>query len=511
MVATLARLAEISGGEIHQCDAPEHLSLADITLDSTECVEGAMFAALPGTRQHGAKFAAGTQASAILTDNEGVEILKSAGEQRPVLVVEDIRAVLGNVAAEIFEHPSKDLCIIGITGTSGKTTTSYLLEAGLLAEGKKVGLIGTTGTRINAKSVPTKLTTPEAPKLQALFRRMLDEGVTHVVMEVSSHALSLGRVTGTHFSAAGFTNLSQDHLDFHATMEEYFDAKALFFDPHSPVRAEKAVICIDDEWGVKMAEVAGSAGLTTVATTQDNQADVQASNVDIADNGSQRFQLAAQGEALTVDLPLPGAFNVANASLAIALAQVTGSDMDQFIAGIATVGVPGRMERVDEGQDFLAVVDYAHKPAAVAAVLKTLRGQVTGRVAVVVGAGGDRDAGKRPIMGAEAVRGADLVIVTDDNPRSEDPATIRKAVMEGALKAQAELTDREVEVKEIGDRREAIEAAIEWASTGDGIVVAGKGHEVGQLIGDVNHHFDDREEVREALTKRAEGIGETSS
>lgn len=499
MAVTLSKLAEISGGELVAGPDSGQLEVTDITLDSNEATTGGIFAALPGTRQHGAKFAAGTSASAILTDRAGKEILDAAGEDRPVLVVDDIRAVLGNIAAEIFDHPSTKLTIIGITGTSGKTTTSYLLEAGLLAEGKKVGLIGTTGTRINAKPVPTKLTTPEAPKLQALFARMVDEGVTHVVMEVSSHALMLGRVTGTHFAAAGFTNLSQDHLDFHDTMEEYFEAKALFFDPASPIHAKQSVICIDDQWGEQMAaRTGGDEVLTTVSTTK--AADVTATEVKASDTGAQTFKVLVREDEVFVNLPLPGAFNVANASLAIALAMVTGSDLGKFLTGIETVGVPGRMERIDAGQDFLAVVDYAHKPAAVAAVLNTLRGQVSGRVGVVVGAGGDRDNSKRPIMGAEAVKGADFVVITDDNPRSEDPATIRSQVMAGAMEAQKEAT-HEVEIREVGDRREAIEVAMRWAKAGDGVVVAGKGHEVGQLIGDVNHHFDDREEVRAAIEK----------
>lgn len=501
MAVTLSKLAEISGGELIAGEQGTDLEVTDITLDSNEVTQGAMFAALPGTRQHGAMFAAGTSATAILTDHAGKEILDAAGEKRPILVVEDIRTVLGIVAAEIFDHPSKKLTIIGITGTSGKTTTSYLVEAGLLAEGKKVGLIGTTGTRINAKPVPTKLTTPEAPKLQALFARMVEEGVTHVVMEVSSHALMLGRVTGTHFAAAGFTNLSQDHLDFHDTMDEYFEAKALFFDPRSPIHAQQSVVCIDDSWGEKMAGRTGGDGvLTTVAT--EKQADVIASEVVASDTGAQTFTLTIEGKSATVNLPLPGAFNVANATLAAALAHVTGSDVAAFIKGMESVGVPGRMERIDAGQDFLAVVDYAHKPAAVAAVLNTLRGQVSGRVGVVVGAGGDRDNSKRPIMGAEAVKGADFVVITDDNPRTEDPATIRSQVMAGALEAQ-KTVEHEVEILEVGDRREAIEAAMRWAQAGDGVVVAGKGHEVGQLIGDVNHHFDDREEVRAAIDKIA--------
>ena len=493
-VTTLSHLARIAGGELHGSADP---AVTSVELDSSRLAdEGALFAAVPGTRRHGAEFAAGTPAVAILTDAAGRELLDAAGDTRPVLLVDDVRAVLGAVAAEIHGHPSERLTVLGITGTSGKTTTSYLLEQGLMAAGLKVGLIGTTGTRIDGRPVPTDLTTPEATTLQSLFVRMLAEGVTHVVMEVSSHALELGRVAGTRFDVAGFTNLSQDHLDFHPTMEEYFEAKARFFDPASPLVAEKTVVCVDDEWGRRMADRA--ADPLTVAT-RGVEADVTAVQSALTPTGAQVVRFTLPGESVEAELPLPGDFNIANAALATALAWTVGIDPQVFTAGFVNVAVPGRMERIDEGQDFLAVVDYAHKPAAVAAVLDTLRGQVRGRLGVVVGAGGDRDATKRPLMGAEAARRAELVIITDDNPRSEVPATIRAAVLQGATEAAAETG---AEVREIGDRAAAIDALIEWARPGDGVVVAGKGHEVGQLVAGVNHHFDDREEVRRALKEK---------
>lgn len=493
-VTTLSHLARIAGGELHGSADP---AVTSVELDSSRLAdEGALFAAVPGTRRHGAEFAAGTPAVAILTDAAGRELLDAAGDTRPVLLVDDVRAVLGAVAAEIHGHPSERLTVLGITGTSGKTTTSYLLEQGLMAAGLKVGLIGTTGTRIDGRPVPTDLTTPEATTLQSLFVRMLAEGVTHVVMEVSSHALELGRVAGTRFDVAGFTNLSQDHLDFHPTMEEYFEAKARFFDPSSPLVAERTVVCVDDEWGRRMADRA--ADPLTVAT-RGVEADVTAVQSALTPTGAQVVRFTLPGESVEAELPLPGDFNIANAALATALAWTVGIDPQVFTAGFVNVAVPGRMERIDEGQDFLAVVDYAHKPAAVAAVLDTLRGQVRGRLGVVVGAGGDRDATKRPLMGAEAARRAELVIITDDNPRSEVPATIRAAVLQGATEAAAETG---AEVREIGDRAAAIDALIEWARPGDGVVVAGKGHEVGQLVAGVNHHFDDREEVRRALKEK---------
>ncbi|WP_257158542.1 UDP-N-acetylmuramoyl-L-alanyl-D-glutamate--2,6-diaminopimelate ligase [Corynebacterium cystitidis] len=497
---SLVDLARLASARLENAPAaPESLKFSSISLNSADVERGGIFAALPGTRVHGARFAGETPAAAILTDEAGLALLTEAGDRRPVLVVDDIRAVLGEISAEIYGHPSAALTVLGVTGTSGKTTTTYLLEAGLMSAGHKVGIIGTTGTRINGREVATKLTTPEAPTLQALFSRMRHEGVTHVVMEVSSHALGLGRVDGTTFDVAGFTNLSQDHLDFHPTLEDYFRTKARFFDPASAVHAQRAVICVDDQWGERMAGVAEQPVL--VGTRGQDCLDVSARRINLDATGAQTLDIDVNGTHYTTTLSLPGDFNIANAALATALAATAGVDVARFLKGVETAGVPGRMERIDEGQDFVVVVDYAHKPAAVAAVLETMRGQVDGRVGVIVGAGGDRDASKRPIMGAEGVKGADFVIVTDDNPRSEDPAAIRYAVMQGAraeVVAQAEV-GRHVELREIGERSDAIDELIQWAQPGDAVIVTGKGHEVGQIVGDEVHHFDDREEVRRAL------------
>lgn len=495
-LAALAELIPVGTRRLTDDAGAAAVLVSEISLDSTTLPEGGLFAAVPGTRTHGAAFAANTPAAAILTDEAGWEILTRSGETRPVLIVDDVRGVLGTVSAAIYGHPSRELTLIGVTGTSGKTTTSYLLEAGIMAAGHKVGLIGTTGSRIDGKFVPTKLTTPEAPTLQALFRRMVEEGVTHVVMEVSSHALSLGRVNGSEFDVAAFTNLSQDHLDFHPTMTDYFEAKALFFRPESPVAAKRAVICVDDEWGRRMAEVAEE---PVTVSTRGAAAQIVAEEPHVNPAGAQTFNVNRDNDRfVTVSLPLPGRFNVANATVALAAAVTAGIKAERFVSGLRKVAVPGRMERIDGGQNFIAVVDYAHKPAAVAAVLDTLRGQVDGRVGVVVGAGGNRDATKRPIMGAESARRADLVIVTDDNPRDEDPGPIRAAVMAGAREAAQEL-DNPPEIREIADRSTAIAELIRWARPGDAVVVAGKGHEVGQLVKGVNHHFDDREQVRRAL------------
>lgn len=509
----LDTVAEIAGARV--VNPPEGtLTVSGISLDSNAVEAGSIFAALPGTRVHGATFAAASAASAILTDEEGSDILSAAGESRPVLVVDDVRAILGPVSAEIYGNPSEQLTVIGVTGTSGKTTTTYMLESGLTAAGCAVGLIGTTGTRINGEDVPTTLTTPEAPKLQELFALMLDKGVTHVVMEVSSHALVLGRVTGTRFSVAGFTNLSQDHLDFHPTMEDYFDAKALLFDRESSLSAGTSVICVDDAWGEKMARRA-AAGATsnetsvvTVGTHGQEGLDCSATLNGTTDSGAQDITVRLHGSTIDARLPLPGAFNVANAALAATIADAAGIDAAVFLAGLSNAAVPGRMERIDAGQEFIAVVDYAHKPAAIAAALDSLREQVDGRVGIVVGAGGDRDHSKRGVMGAESAQGADLVIVTDDNPRTEDPAVIREAVRRGAEEAAA--TKHGVQIRESDSRADAIRQLVAWAEPGDAVIVVGKGHEVGQIVGDVTHHFDDREEMRAALAEAGFGAETTT-
>ena len=488
---TLQDLAQIANARIVNPPSAT-MPVAFVGLDSANVEPGGLFAALPGTRVHGATYAFDSAAGAILTDEAGLAIIQQTADRRPVLVVEDVRAILGHVAAEVYGHPSRSFTLLGVTGTSGKTTTTYMLEKGLTAAGCKVGLIGTTGTRIMGRDVATELTTPEAPILQRLFAQMRDEGVTHVVMEVSSHALMLGRVTGADFDIAAFTNLSQDHLDFHPTMEDYFQAKALFFDPASDLRGKRSVICIDDEWGMRMAALADNP--VTVAITR--AADITAELVRVGDQGAQRVRLSANGSH-EFTLPMPGAFNVANAALAAAVATTAGVDLEAFLSGLEQAAVPGRMERIDEGQPFVAVVDYAHKPAAIGAVLATLRRQISGRVGVAVGAGGDRDSSKRPLMGAEAARGADFVVVTDDNPRTEEPAAIRAAVLEGARGAGTD-----AEIVEVGPRGEAIDALVAWAKPGDAVIVVGKGHEVGQLVGTKKLHFDDREEMRRAIQEK---------
>lgn len=518
---TLARLAELTGGHLAHPDgapvtgAERELQVSTAAIDARDVPDSGMFMAVPGTRDHGARFAGQSAGRSVLTDAEGLQVLADDGHTGVVLVVDDCRRWLGPVAAEIHGHPSRQMTVIGVTGTSGKTTTTYMMERALLGR-RHVGLIGTTGTRIDGRRVPTSLTTPEAPTLQALFAQMRDEGVTHVVMEVSSHALVLGRVRGVDFDVAAFTNLSQDHLDFHPTMEDYFLAKSLLFteaqDPAGTLPVP--VVCVDDDWGRRLAgTVAAGDGPdpVTVATTG-TPATWQVDGVQVRPDGTQHITVDRAGAPVDFDLSVPGAFNVANATLALATLVAAGED-PAIADQLAGVQVPGRMQKItghrpDVTHDFLALVDYAHKPGAVTAVLDTLNGQLDraavdgrrGRLGIVLGAGGNRDHEKRPKMGAAAALAADLVIVTDDNPRDEDPATIRAAVLAGVHGAAAsrDADDRPV-VREIGDRAAAIRAAVEWARTGDAVVVAGKGHETGQLVGDTVHEFDDREVLAAAL------------
>jgi len=473
------------------------IRVTGVTLRGQDALPGDLFAALPGSTAHGARFVADAVAGgavAVLTDAAGAAML---GEDPavPVLVHPQPRAVLGEAAATVYGHPSQRLRVIGVTGTSGKTTTTCLAEAGLRAADRVAGLVGTVGMRIDGRDQPSVLTTPEAPDLQALLAVMVEQGVDTVVMEVSSHALSLGRVDGVSFAVGGFTNLSRDHLDFHLTMEDYFEAKARLFDPQSAAHGAVSVLCVDDDYGRAMAARAHRP--VTVSATG-RPADWRAEDIRAVEGGAQEFTAVdPAGAHHRLRLNLPGAYNVANALLAVALLDAVGVSPEQAAPGLRTATVPGRLEAVDRGQDFLALVDYAHKPGALSAVLQTLRGQNSGRLAVVFGAGGDRDPGKRAPMGAVAAELADLVVVTDDNPRSEDPAAIRAAIVAGAATAGGS-----AEVVEIGDRRAAIAHAVGWARTGDVVLIAGKGHETGQTAGGQTRPFDDRAELAELLDAR---------
>jgi UDP-N-acetylmuramoyl-L-alanyl-D-glutamate--2,6-diaminopimelate ligase len=488
---TLAELADQLG-----VTAPEGAAeVKGITHDSRAVRPGDLYAALPGARLHGADFvtqAASLGAVAVLTDPAGAE--RAAATGLPVLVVEDPRAQMGELAATIYRHPGRDLLQIGITGTSGKTTTAYLVKGGLDAS-RPAGLIGTVEIRIGDERIKSERTTPEATDLQALFAVMREGGVEAVAMEVSSHALVLGRVDGCVFDIAVFTNLSPEHMEFHSDMEDYFRAKAQLF---TPERSRLGVINADDAYGRRLAEEA-TVPVVTFSAEGHPDADWRAEDVQVDPMNSTFTVLGPNGERIHAKSPIPGPFNVANTLAAIVALSAAGLDPQTAADGIAAVpGVPGRLERVDAGQPYLAVVDYAHKTDAVESVLKALRKVTKGRLHIVLGCGGDRDQTKRAPMGAAAARLADTAVLTSDNPRSEDPLAILATMLQGAASVPAH---ERGEVLLFEDRAAAIAAAVGRAQAGDTVLVAGKGHEQGQDIAGVVRPFDDRQVLREAIQK----------
>ncbi len=458
--------------------APE-VAVSGLAYSTQSVTPGTLFFCVPGFRVDGHDFAP----QAVERGAVALVCQRPLGLGVPEIVVPDVRAAMGPAAARFHGDPTSSLDVVGITGTNGKTTTAFLVRHLLEADGRATGLLGTVKQVVGGVEEEVERTTPEAIDLQATFRRMLEAGDRACVMEVSSHALELGRAAGIHFACRVFTNLTQDHLDFHPSMEEYFAAKRRLFEGPGP-----AVVNVDDSWGRR---IAAEVETTTFAIARD--ADYRARDV--------RFDLTVSEFVLdgpdgTFDLrsPLPGLFNVQNVLAAVAAARALGVPMDTIAAALPGFGrVPGRFEPVDEGQDFGVLVDYAHTPDSLENVLRAAREITGGRLLVVFGAGGDRDRAKRPLMGEAARRLADLAIVTSDNPRSEDPAAIVDEVMAGAGPGAM----REV------DRRRAIALAVAEAGTGDVVVVAGKGHEQGQEFEDGRKEpFDDVTVVREALRAR---------
>jgi UDP-N-acetylmuramoyl-L-alanyl-D-glutamate--2,6-diaminopimelate ligase len=464
-----------------------------VASDSRAVRPGDLYAALPGTCHHGAQFAAAAAAAgavAALTDHAGVPPVAAAG--LPALVVADPRAVLGPLSAAVYDEPARRLLLLGVTGTNGKTTVCYLLDAGLRAAGHVTGLVGTVETRVGDLVAPSARTTPEAPDLQALFAVMREHAVTAAAMEVSSHALALRRVDGTAYAAAAFTNLSRDHLDFHRDLPDYFAAKARLF---TPAFTRVGVVNVDDPWGRRLV-----ASAPVPVTTYGTGGDWRVADVASGPAGS-TFRVRGSGVDVAARVRLPGVFNVTNALAAVSTLVAAGVPVEAAVEGVGGLaGIPGRMERVDAGQPFLAVVDYAHTPEAVAALLAALRAVTDGRLVIVLGCGGDRDRDKRPLMGAAATRGADLAVLTSDNPRSEDPLAILAAMEAGAREAAGGRDGRYVVEP---DRAGAIRLAVAGAGPGDTVVVAGKGHEQGQEIAGVVTPFDDRAAVREAIMSGA--------
>jgi UDP-N-acetylmuramoyl-L-alanyl-D-glutamate--2,6-diaminopimelate ligase len=485
--------------------------LSGLTLDSRSVEPGDLYVALPGARVHGAEFCADAVAAgavAVLTDPEGRARARASGV--PVFVLADPRARLGEIACWAYGDPSSRLRLIGVTGTSGKTTSTYLIESGLRMAGHRTGLVGGVELRVGPERLASSLTTPEAPDLQALLAVMAERGVTAAAMEVSSHSLALGRVGGTRFDVAVFTNLSQDHLDFHDDLEDYFQAKASLFMPPerggpSPwVSTEIGVVNIDDKYGRRLASSA-RVPVTTFSAAGSDDADWRAADVRSGADGS-TFQLIGPGGVeADVSVGLAGMFNVANAVGALVALVEAGIRLEDAVAGVAACpGVPGRLERVSApGPGVTAFVDYSHKPGAVEAVLRSLRPVTQGNLIIVLGCGGDRDRAKRPMMGAAAASLADVAILTSDNPRTEDPLAILAGMLDGVLSVpQAERGRVIIEP----DRAAAIGQAVALAAPGDVVVVAGKGHETGQYVAGAVLPFDDRQVTAAALAARTPAL-----
>jgi UDP-N-acetylmuramoyl-L-alanyl-D-glutamate--2,6-diaminopimelate ligase len=479
---------------VRSVDGDVDVEVAGLSYDSRRVHAGDCFACIPGIATDGHDYAPDAVAAGAVALL--VERSVDVGGGVTQAHVESVRRALGPAASRLHGYPSKRLLCLGVTGTNGKTTTTYLLEACAVAAGERAGLIGTTGARVNGEPVEVGHTTPEATELQALLARMCDAGVTTVALEVSSHALDQHRIDGTWFEVVGFTNLSQDHLDYHGTLGAYYEAKAALFDP---ARAAAAAISIDDAYGHELRERAEQRGLpTTTFALDDAEADVVADDV-VFDPTGTRFVLhdRRSGARGAVELSLFGRFNVANALTAATMALIAGTPFESVVEGLSRpIVIPGRLERVDAGQPFVVLVDYAHTPAALSSSLDAARTLATGRVIVVFGCGGDRDRDKRPLMGRAAGMGADVAVLTSDNPRSESATSIADEVLEGLEGTTAQLR---VEL----DRRAAIADALAAARSGDVVVIAGKGHETEQTIGDVSRPFDDRVVARAALEARA--------
>lgn len=472
----LSRLASAVGGRVTGGGDP---MVVDVTHDSRRVEPGWLFVAIRGARADGHAFVS----EAVAAGAAAVCVEREVAVDVPMLVVGDTRAALPHLAATVHANPAAELDLVGVTGTNGKTTVTYMVEAIGRAAGRKTGLIGTIETRIGGEVVPAVRTTPEASDLQRLLRSMRNQGVDLVAAEVSSHALELGRVTAVDFAVAAFTNLSPEHLDFHGDMENYYRAKRRLFGQTS-----KSVVWIDDPYGRRLADE-----VTALKVGWSREADVTGELL-VATPTSTRLAIAfPDGARVGVDLPLPGRFNAANALVAAACGYVLGIPPERVARGLSSMGaVPGRFEVVGRDHPVSVVVDYAHSPAAIQEVISTARRLTRGKVVVVFGAGGDRDRAKRPLMG-KAAAAADAVVVTSDNPRSEDPEEIMRQVVAGIPPGTVLIEEP--------DRRKAIRSALELVRPGDMVLILGKGHEQGQEIGGRVVPFDDRQVAAEELRR----------
>lgn len=470
-------------------NASDNIEVSGISYDSRTTKPGDLFVAIKGFDTDGHKYihaAADKGAVAVLCEEKpDIDI--------PYVITENSRHGLAVASKNYYHDPSSDMKVIAVTGTNGKTTTTYLLKHLIetAIPGSMVGLVGTNGNMIGDRVIPSERTTPESLELQKLFREMADAGCDHVVMEVSSHSLVLNRVDGIHFHTAVFTNLTQDHLDFHHTMEEYADAKALLFS-----MCRTGCFNIDDAWSEVMMNKATCKIMTYSADS--NDAELTAKDIRFAANGV-RFCVMYQNELIRTKLNIPGKFSVYNAMGVIAAGLSIGLSLEQCCSAMMTAeGVKGRMEVVPTDGNYTVLIDYAHTPDAIENVLKALREVTKGRIVVVFGCGGDRDRTKRPIMGHIAAQNADFCVVTSDNPRTEDPEAIIHDILDGMKDDDVKYVPKEV----IVDRPEAIRWAIDHHKDDDVIVLCGKGHEDYQIVGHEKHHMDEREIIADHLERR---------
>lgn len=472
--------------------------VTSISYDSREAKPGGLFVAFKGQRFDGHGFiadAVGRGAVAVVADDAAA--IERLCPDVPVVLVPDSRRAMPVLAATFYDHPSRRLKLVGVTGTKGKTTTTYLIEGALRHSGLLAGVVGTLGARIGGRSVPLDRTTPESVDLQDLLAQMVSAGAYAAAMEVSSHALAMRRTEGCEYDAGVFTNLTHDHLDFHGSLEEYLQTKLTLFSeyPRSSGKKFTAVVNADDPACERVREAVCGDVITYGIR---NPADLQAESVS-ADATGVAFRLVSQAGRMQVRLSLGGMFNVYNSLAATGAALALGLEMTNVIAGLESVSaVDGRFESVDCGQDFAVIVDYAHSPDSLDSVLKSARELTDGRLICLFGCGGDRDRMKRPVMGRIAAELADICIVTSDNPRSEEPAEIIAEILEG-------MNGTQTAVEAIADRRDAIRYALDAAQPGDLVLIAGKGHETYQIFRDQTIHFDDREVARELLSGKKAG------
>ncbi len=480
--------------------------VSDIVHDSRKVRPGSLFVAVRGFNSDGHLFileAVKQGAIAVVTERQNTA---ATATDTPQIIVEDSRRALALLADLFYGHPSQRLALIGVTGTNGKTTTSYLVKSILEAAGETAGLIGTIEYRVGGTVYPAPNTTPEAPDLQRLLSEMVGHGATHCVMEVSSHALALDRTLGCRFAAAVFTNLTQDHLDFHETMDDYFLAKLRLFAGLSP--DGHAVINLDD---ARAGEIVKETKAKVITTGMTDKADVHPRGTIRHGIKGLSFEAATPAGTASIESPLVGRYNVYNMLTAIGVGTALGLGTEAIARGIKNMkAVPGRMEKVDEGQSYGVVVDYAHTEDALVRLLEAVREIAAARIITVFGCGGDRDRTKRPKMGAAAVTGSDVVIVTSDNPRTEDPGAIIREIelgMKDGMKVpSSDMASGAAPGKKpycvIADREAAVASAIGMAKPGDVVVLAGKGHEDYQIIGNAKVHYDDREIARREIRKR---------